>query len=113
YPYGDSADAASANTASARRAGPVPVGSFPRGATPEGLQDMSGNVWEWTSSTMQPYPGAPAFASSLTQYRVIRGGAFDTNDALATASVRGYQKATALPDELPNTGFRCAANASR
>ena len=109
YPYGAAADAANANTASARRAGPVPVGSFPRGATPEGLQDMSGNVWEWTSSPLQAYPGATALAAGMSQYRVIRGGAFDTNDSLATGWMRGYLKASALPDELPNTGFRCAA----
>jgi len=109
YPYGDAADAAVANTASARRSGPVPVGSFPRGATPEGLQDMSGNVWEWTSSPMRAYPGAKALSESLSEYRVIRGGAFDTTDSLATGWMRGYLKASALPAELPNTGFRCAS----
>lgn len=107
YPYGDAPDAAAVNTASAKRAGPVPVGSFPRGATPDGIQDMSGNVWEWTSSPMRAYPGAPAMADSMGQYRVIRGGAFDTNDSNATTWMRGYLKATATPTELPNTGFRC------
>src|SRR6185436_18082673 len=68
YPYGDEPDAAAVNTASAKRAGPVPVGSFPRGATPEGLEDMSGNVWEWTSSPMRGYPGAPAMPDSLNAY---------------------------------------------
>lgn len=113
YPYGTTPDAASANTASARRAGPAPVGSFPRGATPEGLQDMSGNVWEWTSSPMLPYPGAPKDAPSLPEYRVIRGGAFDTGDSLATGWIRGYLKATAGPAELPNTGFRCAVGGAK
>jgi formylglycine-generating enzyme required for sulfatase activity len=107
FPYGNVTDAASVNTASARRHGPVPVGSFPRGATPEGVEDMSGNVWEWTSSAMHAYPGAPAMADSMAQYRVIRGGAFDTDDSMATGWARGYLKASALPSELPNTGFRC------
>jgi serine/threonine protein kinase len=109
YPYGDVGDAANANTSSAHRAGVVPVGSFARGATPEGLQDMSGNVWEWTSSSLRGYPGGVALPDSMSQYRVIRGGAFDTNDSLATGWVRGYAKATALGSQLPNTGFRCVA----
>jgi iron(II)-dependent oxidoreductase len=83
------------------------VGSFPRGATASGIQDMSGNVWEWTSTPMSAYPGAPPMSDSLAQYRVIRGGAFDTSDSLATGWMRGYQRVNARSAELPNTGFRC------
>ena len=108
YPYGTSAEAANGNTASARKKGPVPVGSFPLGATPEGLQDMSGNVWEWTSSSLAAYPGASPLADSMLQYRVIRGGAFDTSDEIASAWTRGYLKAATPGSQLPNTGFRCA-----
>jgi iron(II)-dependent oxidoreductase len=111
YPYGDASNPAAANTASANRHGPVPVGSFPRGKTPEGIQDLSGNVWEWTRSAMSGYPGAEVMADSMAQYRVIRGGAFDTSDSIATAWTRGYLKATTLPAELPNTGFRCVTGA--
>lgn len=108
YPYGDVPQSASANTESAHRAGPAPVGSFPRGATPDGLQDMSGNVWEWTSSPMRAYPGGKPLADSLARYRVIRGGAFDTSDSVATAWWRGYLAETSAAPALPNTGFRCA-----
>ena len=110
YPYGDTPDAANANTLSARRATIAPVASFPRGATPEGVQDMSGNVWEWTSSPMHAYAGAKPLPESMSQYRVIRGGAFDTKDDIATGWMRGYLKASAAPDELPNTGFRCVTS---
>jgi formylglycine-generating enzyme required for sulfatase activity len=73
---------------------------------------MSGNVWEWTSSPMAAYPGAGALPDSLAQYRVIRGGAFDTNDSAATAWWRGYMKLTSPATALPNTGFRCADRGS-
>ena len=111
YPWGMVAGTANANTGSAKLPGPVAVGSFPRGATPEGLQDMSGNVWEWTSSPLTIYAGAPpqpALPTEMSRYRVIRGGAFDTADSLAKGWMRGYLEATTAPEQLPNTGFRCA-----
>jgi formylglycine-generating enzyme required for sulfatase activity len=107
YPYGSVAGTASANTESARRGAPAPVGSFPRGATPDGVHDMSGNVWEWTSSPMHAYPGGKPLPDSMSEYRVIRGGAFDTSDSIATTTSRGYFKVSASPDELPKIGFRC------
>jgi hypothetical protein len=51
-------------------AGTCPVASFPVGAF--GLHDMSGNVWEWTSSWYGPYPDEPWTGTS----RVYRGGSW-------------------------------------
>src|SRR5256714_677620 len=33
------------------------VGSFPQGGTPQGVQDLIGNVWEWTDSVAAMYKG--------------------------------------------------------
>ena len=103
----------------ARRNGPAPVGSFMLGTTPDSILDLIGNVFEWTSSRMEAYPGGAAIPSSPNAY-VIRGGAFDTEDSIASPSYRGGP----LPADmdralLARTGFRCvvpvpaAAGASR
>ena len=107
FPWGEGSAGARANTASFGRKLPVPVGSFPSGATPEGVQDMVGNVWEWTGSTLTAYPGAPALPDSMQSYRVSRGGGFDTFDSLATGWLRGRLRVDTPGEALPNTGFRC------
>jgi formylglycine-generating enzyme required for sulfatase activity len=107
YPWGSAWEPGAANTQSAGRRGPVPVGSFPRGNTALGISDMIGNVWEWTSSRMEPYPGGRA-APRSEGTRVIRGGGFNTLDPLADATYRGWQPATgAARADLAATGFRC------
>lgn len=107
FPWGNSWDPSAANTQSAARNQPAPVGSYPRGATPEGVHDMVGNVWEWTMTPMSGYPGHPV-PDSMKRYYVIRGGAFNTADSLATATYRGYLSPQTAPADLSFTGFRCA-----
>ena len=74
----------------------APVGSFPLGRSPFGLDDMAGNVWEWTSS---PFPGSPG-------ERVIRGGGWGNNPYCLRAAYRHGNP----PDiGLDMVGFRCVA----
>ena len=107
YPWGNEPRPGAANIASAGLKGPVAVGSSPAGSTPSGIADMIGNVWEWTASPLRAYPGGRLLADTLLQYRVIRGGAFNTPDSIATTWQRGYNRLSALPNELEFTGFRC------
>ena len=104
YPCGDSFDATAASLDSGAR-----VGTHARGNTPEGVADLIGSVWEWTSSSFEPYPGGKAIAGSEGKC-VIRGGAFNTQVTSATAYYRVGMLATASRANISQTGFRCAAS---
>jgi serine/threonine protein kinase/formylglycine-generating enzyme required for sulfatase activity len=75
YPWGVQWSDGYANLAGA---GPAPVGSFPLGRTPQGLEDMIGNVWEWTSSEAAMYKGNDRTALSVEDRGklVVRGGSY-------------------------------------
>ena len=58
------------------------VGVFPQGKSPYDLQDMSGNVWEWTRSNYENYEydpkdGRKNIETEKNVARVLRGGAYD------------------------------------
>ncbi len=59
---------------------PRAVGSFPEGRTPQGVEDMIGNVWEWTGSPAAMYKGnnrtvlLPADRGKF----VVRGGSYES-----------------------------------
>jgi len=107
YPWGNQWEPGRANVASAQRGGPAPVGSFAQGATPDSISDLIGNVWEWTGSRMLPYPGGTADSGAANEY-VIRGGAYNTLDSIASSFYRGGPiKADISRDNIQITGFRC------
>ncbi len=110
YPWGNSWDPGAANTKSSNQNKPVPVGAFARGATATGIVDMVGNVWEWTESPMTAYPGGGSAPRGGEQYRVIRGGAYNSEPATASTFYRGYLPPTSNQPatDYAATGFRCA-----
>ena len=84
----------------------APVGMFPQGKSPYGLMDMSGNVWEWTATWYQPYPGNDRQSELFgKKFKVTKGGSWASNMDLARSALRGKM----LPDRRQNyLGFRCA-----
>ena len=104
YPWGNEWNASAANIATSNRNAPARVGSYPGGNTPEGVQDLIGNVWEWTSSTYRPY-NQPAVQS---RFLVIRGGGYNALQQYANATFRGRNEPATDRTNLAATGFRCA-----
>ena len=106
YPSGEALDRLAANTVEAHVKRTTPVGVFPTGRTPEGVGDMSGNVYELTSSlygeggvddfeTEHPYPFDPADGredpeASPSVRRVVRGGGWNGTRPFARAAFRGF-----------------------
>ena len=98
-----------------RRFSPAPAGSYAGGVSPVGCVQMGGDVWEWTSSHFQPYPGFLAFP-----YPESRRSSSATSTAFSAAapgrptrSSRARRFATGNPRARRHSfaGFRCARDA--
>lgn len=105
YPWGAQWSDGRANLAGA---GTKPVGSFALGRTPQGLDDMIGNVWEWTSSEAAMYKGNDRTAMSDADKGklVVRGGSYESKpdgDEPATVTSRRW---VARDFRSPVLGFR-------
>ncbi|MBR2980429.1 MAG: SUMF1/EgtB/PvdO family nonheme iron enzyme [Myxococcaceae bacterium] len=81
------------------RVGTAPVGTYSAGDSPLGLQDMSGNVYEWTNSVRD--------LDDAEILRVVKGGAW--NYSLLELSVSHRESAVPI-STLPPWGFRCVAS---
>ena len=99
YPWGDSFDKERCNTRESGIGTTSPVGSYPTsdarrsGASPFGVEEMSGNVWEWWSSLYKPYPYIQSDGredSKSTETRTLRGGSWDSDAGSARAAYRYY-----------------------
>jgi len=123
YPWGSEFDPQNALTTSSRASEPRPVGSMPGGATEAGVFELSGNVWEWTSSPFVPYPRWKLLTLEIGKgkdarkveglvawdenQRVAVSGSFQNGPIAARLTTRRPSDRYQSTDSL---GFRCAAS---
>lgn len=108
WPWGNTFDQARVNTQEQRRGGTLPAGSMPGNASWVGALDLSGNVWEWTSSLGLPYPYDPTDGRenpARPGARAIRGGSW--TDPANSAHTSGRNQFDPTLANI-NIGFRCA-----
>jgi len=92
--------------------GTLPVGSLPMGATSNGIYDLAGNAREWTTSTMDPYPGGEEYEYHIEPWwypgmpkfnriwNTARGGGWSIQEGCMSPKYRNSL-------HVMDAGFRC------
>ncbi|MFN8575125.1 MAG: SUMF1/EgtB/PvdO family nonheme iron enzyme [Gemmatimonadaceae bacterium] len=120
YATGDVYDPWKANVLSTRVRCTTPVGVFLSVDDPDVVADLTGNVWEWTSSAWGPDSSIPAFPYPYRKddgreaqdtppdvMRIVRGGCWVSDEASARAPARNRL----MPDYRFNSyGVRLASD---
>ncbi|MFN7954923.1 MAG: SUMF1/EgtB/PvdO family nonheme iron enzyme [bacterium] len=93
YPWGDAFDSSRANIDETGIGRPSAVGCFPGGVSPYGVEEMIGNVWEWTRSQTESYPyraddEREKLDAGAESRRVVRGGAYFYDPRYARSAAR-------------------------
>ena len=98
-----------------RHWGTTPVGSHLRGASPAGCLDMTGNVWEWTATPFEGFPGFepfpyPEYSAEWFDgdHRVLKGGSWATSPSVLRTSFRNFFR---RPFRIAFAGLRLAEDA--
>ncbi len=104
YPWGNDFDSSVCNTEEGGKGATTGVGTYPKGVSGFGVQDMAGNVWEWTTGAVE------AGASGGGSKRVRRGGAWNQYGTSARASARSSANSDyrdgAIGFRLVKSGYR-------
>lgn len=112
FPWGDEPPTPDRANLDWQAMGCIEVGALPAGDSAFGCRQMIGNVWEWTSTEFQPYPGfvvdpykeysKPWFGT----HKVLRGGCWTTRSRLIRNTWRNFY----TPDRRDVwAGFRTCA----
>jgi iron(II)-dependent oxidoreductase len=112
FPWGDEDAREESANLDGRAGGTVPVDAQPEGESAYGCRQMIGNVWEWTATSFEPYPGfeidpykeysQPWFGT----HKVLRGGCWATRARLLRNTYRNFY----TPDRRDIfAGFRTCA----
>ncbi len=104
YPWGKRFEPARCNSLESHFYATTPAGLYRGGCSPYGLFDCSGNVWEWTRSYYQAYPGSQAENKYFGEkFRVLRGGSWFNDRGIVRCAYRNWY----VPDDFFNlVGFR-------
>jgi len=97
HPWGDGPWRAGLANLGQERFGPDPVGAHPDGRSAVGCLAMEGDVWEWTASGFDAWPGTTAFAYREYSevfyggdYKVLRGGSWATSPVASRGTFRNW-----------------------
>ncbi|MGG8408689.1 ergothioneine biosynthesis protein EgtB [Streptomyces sp. 12297] len=115
YPWGDEDPTPAHANLGQRHLRPARAGSYPQGQSALGVRQLIGDVWEWTASDFEPYPGFTAFPYKEysqvffgPEHKVLRGGSF----AVDAVACRGTFRNWDLPVRRQIfAGFRTARDA--
>jgi len=95
--------------------GTAPAGAYADGASRWGAVQMMGDLWEWTASRFEAYPGFSAFPYPEYSevffggdYRVLRGGSWAARREVVRRSFRNWDHPYR---RQIFAGFRCARDA--
>jgi formylglycine-generating enzyme required for sulfatase activity len=91
YPWGNTWAPGRAATTEAGVGKEQPVGTYPQGANRWGVQDLIGNVWEWTSSKASVYKGSNLqLTAQYHDWIVARGGSYSSSSNKLSGSLRDW-----------------------
>ncbi len=101
YPWGAAQPTAELANLGGDALRPAPVGAYPAGASAYGAEQMLGDVWEWTTSPLRPWPGfTPMVYDRYSEpffdgvgsgdYRVLRGGSWAVAAGILRPSFRNW-----------------------